>query len=527
MGGYKTDLKLLASQSPDQTWNAIGGDDIVAVDSISDQTGKGTLYIVNLDNNKQIQGVPELAGSRVVNYLRHFSRTLEKAKSQEQEIEEWKTSLRIQGEEITKRQVELDRQQQALQEQQTELSRLEEEKNKLSGAWDQLREEQHRLSENSVNQDEIKQKLESVLSRFTQSINPDDLQNGCQQALSNVQNQQIKLDEYWRELESNKQTIAQKQQELSAKRQDLERRKQELAINQTSLQQAKLELEIQKHLLKQKEDLFKQLNLNLEGIERLAQEVAVISDDDDGEHKVDLNGLESMALGDLEELVSTLQQETAKIVNFVNMQEEELTLQKDEVRSVEHKMASASDIDKLSLETELADAQEAMKLLNETLVGQRRNLKKQQKMLNQHVQILSRRKGANVEFVETINLQPIIDEIDSQRHSLLEQKDKTSGEISHLRQSIEHIQNQIVHLEQDYQQKEQNWQLDEANWQEFRTHVIQMQTKVDFLQESLHPIQDQLNQIRNHLQGMENSVSEIAQNLQQQNQLFDDLMALI
>ncbi len=529
MGGYKTELKLLASQASDQTWNAVGGQDIVTTDSIDEQTVRGTLYIVNLDNNKQLQGTPELAGSRIVNYLRHFSRTLQKSKYQELEIEEWKTSLKIQGEEIAKRQGELDRQQQILQDQQAELARLEQEKNKLAGAWDQLRQEQNRLNESSVNQDEIKDKLEGILSRFADArLNPDDFRQNYQQVRATVDSQQVKLDEYWQELEANKNIIQQKQPELEEQKQNLQQRRQELTANQDDLQQAKLDLQLQQSLLKEKEESLKQLNLHLEGIERLSQEVAVVSDDDDNENKVDLNALESMPLGDLEEIVNNLQQETSKVVNFVNMQEEELTLQKDDVKEIEQKIASANEIEKLSLDSELADSQEAMKLLNETLVGQRRNLKKQQQILKQHFQILSRRKGvADVEFVETINLQPIIEEVESQRSLLLQQKDKINGDISHLRQTLASIEQNFGYLEQEYQQKEQQWQEDQENWQQFSNYVIEIQTKVDFLEVALHPIQEQLNQIRNHIQEIESSINQLDYNINQQNQAVTELKTMI
>jgi chromosome segregation ATPase len=530
MGGYKTELKLLASQASDQTWNTIGGEDIIATDAIVEQTGKGTLYIVNLDDSKEIQGTPELAGSRIVNYLRHFSRTLKKSQSQELEIEEWKTSLKIQGEEIARRQGELDRQEQTLQQQQTELARLEEEKNKLAGAWEQLREEKSRLDDSSVNQGEIKQKLETVLARFTEdnSLNPHDFRQNCQQALSSVENQQAKLDEYWQELEANKHIIEQKQQELQQQKQDLQQSRQELIAEQNNLQQAKLELQLQQSQLREKEESVKQLNLYLEGIERLSQEIAIVSDDDDNEHKLDLNALETMPLGDLEEIVSNLQQETSKVVNFVNMQEEELTLQKEEVKALEAKIASANEIDKLSLDSELADAQEAMKLLNETLVGQRRNLKKQQQILNQHFQILSRRKGvADVEFIETINLQPIIEEVESQNSLFLDQKNKINAEINHLSQSLNQNAQKVEHLEQEYQQKEQQWQQDEENWQQSNNYVREIQTKIDFLGGSLHPIQEQLHQIRHHLQTIESSINQLENSLNQQNEVLTELNTMI
>ena len=64
-----------------------------------------------------------------------------------------------------------------------------------------------------------------------------------------------------------------------------------------------------------------------------------------------------------------------KVARFVNDQEEELGWQCKAVEELEVKMAQASDFDRLTLEQELADEKEAKKMLDQTLVGQRRSLK--------------------------------------------------------------------------------------------------------------------------------------------------------
>lgn len=135
-----------------------------------------------------------MAGQRIVNYLRHLSRTLEKSKAQEEEIETWKESLQLQGEEIGRRQAELDQQQQLLQQQQQELARLEEEKEKLSGAWEQVRQEQARSNQNKEN-------LANVIQEFSQSGYNREL---LPQALSALDNQQALLDNCWQQLEVQK-----------------------------------------------------------------------------------------------------------------------------------------------------------------------------------------------------------------------------------------------------------------------------------------------------------------------------------
>ncbi len=501
-GSYKTELKLLASQGVDQTWNTVTGEEVITTDTVSDQNVKGTLYIVNLDKNKQIQGVPELAGARVVNYLRHFSRILEKAKFQEEEIEEWKTSLRIQGEEIGRRQAELDQQQQILQKQQEKSIELEEEKNKLNGAWEQLRLQQQKLSENKSTQGEIQSQLQNLLAGVRDDAFS--LEN-LHQAFSGVNTQQSVLQNYWRLLESQKTILEQKQQELEGKKHDLEQRRQESQSLEKNLQKLVLDFQCDEIILQQKEESLRNLNIYLESFTRLDQEISSLADDSD-DIEIDFQALEIMSLGDLEKNVNDLQQETSKLVDFVNLQEEELTLQSDEVKQLQEKINQASEVEKFSLETELADAQEAMKMLNKTLVGQRVNLKRQQKMLNQHLRIFSRRKGIiDLDFADTINLRPVLGEIETTLSLLAQQRDKLHEEINALRHDHTEVKQTIAHEKQKCEQQQVQLEQEQEHWLQSYQDVIKTQTEISLLEQILHPIQEQLNHIRPHLEALEQS----------------------
>nr|WP_206688495.1 pilus motility taxis protein HmpF [Cyanobacterium stanieri] len=528
VGGYKTELKLLTSQAADQTWTAITGEDIITTDAINEQTGKGTLYILNLDNNKQIQGPPELAGSRIVNYLRHFSRTLEKSKSQEEEIEEWKVSLQIQGEEIAKRQAELDAQQQRLQDQESKLALLEEEKNKLTAAWEQLTNEQQRLNNNKIDQGEIREKLESISGAIKNNITPPEMfTQPIEEILSGVNNQQAKLDEYWQELEHNKSSLEQQKNELNHQKENLKQRQEELLIAREELAKTKLTLQNINNQLQEKESLLHQFNLTKEGIKRLQEEIYLLGEDGE-EQQVDIQALETMPLGDLEAKVNEVKEETAKVVNFVNMQEEELTLQSDEVKEIQNKITKASEVDKLALETELADAQEAMKLLNETLVGQRRNLKKQQKVLNEYLKVFSRRKGIiDLDFAETINIKPLLTEVDAQKLDIEQKIEHFNNELNQLKQTQKTQEENLNNQEQKYQQAENQLHSDQENVEHLCRHTVEIQAKINLLEEALHPIQEQLNDIRNNAQKLQGDVGQIHSKVEAQNNAMNELQSML
>lgn len=163
---------------------------------------------------------------------------------------------------------------------------------------------------------------------------------------------------------------------------------------------------------REKSKSLESMDIYLEAIENLKKEVSNLTanfDKGDIDHKIPIIVLETIPLGDLEFLVDNLRQKMTELVNFVNLEEKELNILKECESKLSAKLAKANKTDKLSLETQLADSQEARKLLEKTLVGQRRNLKKHQEILNQHIKILNRRKGIfDLKSFDTISLDPLL-----------------------------------------------------------------------------------------------------------------------
>ena len=102
MSGSRTEIKLLACQHNDQTWSPVPGEEVIALDEF-DQMGEGSLLMVNLGNNRQIQGEPQTAAPELVRQLQKLSRLSEKLKTQQEEIEQWKQSLTYQSQELARR----------------------------------------------------------------------------------------------------------------------------------------------------------------------------------------------------------------------------------------------------------------------------------------------------------------------------------------------------------------------------------------------------------------------------------------
>ena len=107
LGGYKTELKLLACQHSDQTWSALPSEEAFQTEDMG-EAKDGTLWILNQSNNRSLQGAPEVAAPELVRQLQKLSRLSEKLKDQQSEIERWRESLTFQFQELNKREMDIE-----------------------------------------------------------------------------------------------------------------------------------------------------------------------------------------------------------------------------------------------------------------------------------------------------------------------------------------------------------------------------------------------------------------------------------
>ncbi|WP_319423376.1 GumC family protein [Pleurocapsa sp. FMAR1] len=104
--------------------------------------------------------------------------------------------------------------------------------------------------------------------------------------------------------------------------------------------------------------------------------------------------LQSAPLNKLESMVFHLQQDLVDLSRVVKEQEEELLLQRQKVKKLQRR-ANVSNENEFYLENQLNQEQERKRMLDETLVGQRRNLQKRREMLFQYQQVLESRQNAS------------------------------------------------------------------------------------------------------------------------------------
>jgi chromosome segregation ATPase len=559
--GSRTVLQLLACQRTDQSWSTVPGEETVPAEEAS-RLNEGALVIVNLGNNRQVQGEIEPAGGRLASVLQTFSRLVEKSKSQEEEIEQWKQSLTYQSQELNRREMEmearleqlqameeeferLEQQRQELEGVQEETARLREEydrnREELEGAWEHLRGEQRRLEElrsevQTVGLDENQVRaVQEILERLSGAVAPtSNLREQLNLAFEVVNTQQSWLDHHWQELEQQQAEASRLQAESSRQGEELHNRQQELQQTQASLEQAKAELKVQHNALEIKQESAHMLSLQLRTQVELHQQLARLATTATGvtiSQKVDLEALEQMPLGELQELVQNWQQELEKVMRFVNDQEEELTFQRQAVQEIQARMNEASEYDRLALETELTDEQDRYQLLDESLVGSRRNLREREEILNQHLRVLRRRQGvvdSNAsDNGSKIDLGPVLNQLEEQRQQQEGELQKLESQIEQMRLSISQAEEMVRHQVNEHEHKQQELRSLEQNWQSSKESAAELSAQVKVYQETLQPRQDSLNHIRHNLEGIAQALNQIQETGDYQLQAIAELQQTI
>ena len=188
------------------------------------------------------------------------------------------------------------------------------------------------------------------------------------------------------------------------------------------------------------------------------------------------------------------------------------------VEELEQKINEASEFDRLSLEQELAEEKEAKRMLDKTLVGQRRSLKERHEILLQHSRILKRRQGI-IDLdseLQAINLEPIKHLVQKSKVELQKQQQKIKTEIQQIEVEIQKLKAEIQHKQTDTENLRKEIVQKQDAWQQAKVTLFQIQTKIDFYQENLQPLQDILNNLRQKIEELEASV--VCDNQPEQNQ---------
>jgi DNA repair exonuclease SbcCD ATPase subunit len=208
-----------------------------------------------------------------------------------------------------------------------------------------------------------------------------------------------------------------------------------------------------------------------------------------------------MPLEELESLVNNLQTDLDLLENFVNDQEEELTLQSQTVEELAARMARIDESERANLEAELAEEQEKKGMLTETLVGQRRNLRERQAIRSQHLKILQRRQGIlSPEDAQKCSFEPVLILLADNYQNNREESQRLAAEIKRLQEDLPKTRDSIDGQWSDLEQKTREFEEQERQWRNANLALLRLKTQVQQYETFLQPVQDQLDQIRQKLE---------------------------
>ena len=552
IGRAKTKLKLLACQRNDQSWTAVSSEEMLPTEEAS-HLGEGALVTVHLGANRQIQGKPEQAGAKVVGLLQSFSSLLEKSKTQQAEVEQWKQSLSYQAQELSRREMEMEanleqfeqmaeekeqieQQRQQVNSSQEELQKLkqglEDERTEIEGAWEHLRTEQQRLAEkqSSVLDEAQTNEIQELISRLESAATPtESIAEQLNLALEVMNRQQANLDHHRQQLEQQRADAQQKSAEADQQGEELQQLRQAFQEAQVSLEEAKRALQSQEHTLARKRDSANLLALQLQTQEQLRESLSDLVSGSCPSQQVDVEKLENMLLGELQETVENLQRDWKKLLPFVNDQEEELASQRQSVEELQEKLQVVSDQERPSVEKELAEEQDRYRFLEQTLVGQRRSIQERKEVLNQHLRVLRRRQGFVELEMETsaIDLESILAQSEAQQNQTKEELQKLENQIGEVKLSVEQSQAQVQQQADEQATRQNQLRELEESWQQTQASAFQLGSRVSVYEKNLQQWQEHCEEVRQKLEAVAQQMNRITESGNHQLQILTQLQQAV
>ncbi|NJR37887.1 MAG: hypothetical protein HC781_02390 [Leptolyngbyaceae cyanobacterium CSU_1_4] len=520
LGNGKAEFKLLASQKSDHQWIAVPNEEVVsAPDDVT--YAAGVLVMIELTSSKQIQRHNE-AGRQLVSILQNFSRLQDKAKTQEEEIEQWKQSLTYQSQELNRREMEMETRQEELQQMEEEFALLEQKgqeiaaaqaeiaqlrgeferkSQELEGAWAQLQGETNRLEER---QSELQQSpgldeeqthyLQDLLCRLSGAVIPvESIQQQLNLTFEVIAQQQTVLDSRWQNLEQHRSSAQQLQLEGEQQLQAVQEAWQAWHHAQAAVEAIRIELQTKQESLTWKQESAQILALKLAQYETLHQQIAQLM----GVSEPGNEALRDMPLEELQNVVKDLEKDLEKMSKFVHSQEEELALQQKTIDDLKTQSQQASEYDRLRLESERMEEQDCYQMLNQTLVGQRRNLLERQGVLKQHQVVLAKRQGLPLEKEPvSIDLTPLLAQVGEFKEQQIQERQALEAQIQQLQETVQQLEASAHEKVIDLDAKRHDIAEMEQRCRTQLTAVAELWGKVNTYQEMLQPMQEGIHEMK-------------------------------
>jgi chromosome segregation ATPase len=247
-----------------------------------------------------------------------------------------------------------------------------------------------------------------------------------------------------------------------------------------------------------------------EGIYQKLHTLATNTETEVAQPEIDVEALQQMPLAELEKMIQGWQEKLDRDSSFVQEQEPELKYKQEIIEELQKKITHATGEELTNLEVELADERDIYQMLNESLVGQRRNLIAQQKTLQQHQAVLWQRQGISGDITsEGTDLESIVSRLEAQKQQKSEELQNLEGDIAQILAAIAAEQGTIDHQTQEIEAKSQEIKSLEAQLLNLRSTNAESCGQVNLYQEALQPIQDCLDGLRDKLQAVSESVNHV------------------
>jgi len=559
IGSGRAELRLLAFQRSEQSWSAVSGEEVIPAPDDANYNA-GALVMVELTSSKQVQRHSE-AGRQLVSILQNFSRLQEKAKAQEDEIEQWKQSLTYQSQELNRREMDMETRQEQLQQLEEDLAQLDQQRQdvevardeltrlreeferksqELEGAWAHLRGEMNRFEERqsefqqmSVLDDQQAHVIQDLLNRLSGAVTPTEtVREQLNLSFDQIAQQQGTLEQHYQEMEQQRASAQQLQDEVDQQSQDIQNRWHEWHQTQDGLEQTKAELKAQQTALRLKQELEKFWSDQIDLQDILHQQVLHLAEGTDGlviGAKVDVSALETMPLEELKSSTQDMERDLEKLSRFVNGQEEELTVQQQMIEDLQRQIQQASEYDRLRLENELTDEQESYRMLNETLVGQRRTLQERQTILKKRQAILARRTGTASPDVQQpeIDVTPLLSQLVSTRDKYSQELADLRGQIQQIQTALDQLQNTVNQKVTEQESRRNELKQIEQHWSSQRAAAAELWGKVNTYEALLQPIQDGVHGVRSKLEAITHVMAQFQEASDYQLQAIAEMRQVI
>ncbi|MFZ4727278.1 MAG: pilus motility taxis protein HmpF [Pseudanabaena sp.] len=540
--GGNSSVRLLARNTGENVWQPITNEQVLPVQDAAQvkEFKDGQMVIAEITGSNQVQSVQD-ASKKIVNILQAFSRSQDKYKSAEEEVEQWKQSLNFQSQELHRREQELEQKELELEHLDTRKQEIEELESKFSKERNEL-EQLRKNIDAERGQFEAKaaaltvdqaEHIKSLISQLSTSFtNPDSLRNRIHSAIDLLNQRQEILTGFWQSLDRLKNEAEKQKGSLSKSTEDLNARKNQWQQTQIALADAQAELKAQRGILKLQENNMALSRVQLDAQIDLYQQTYKAIEEFGGPGSMDLlspeeeSRLQSMSIEELESTINALQADFDKQANYVGAQEDELAGLEGEIADLQNQVENADQFDRIELESNKEFAEEQYKYLEESVMGSRLVMQQRLAVLSKQKAILDRRKGISVDSNPVQSLLPLLSQIESQKNRQEQELRKMESQIEAVRNYTQQQQDVLAKQTHEHQQQDHSIRAAEAQQQDQTRVVAELLGQISAQEQLLRPVQDIVDTLRPQLEAAVQDLGSMS-NGNSSSQVLTDLQSVI